>query len=321
MSEMKQAGTSGPKPILHTLASKGSGTGIGYYTAFAAGCPLSAALYNSDDRTFMDEKSGAAIGTIGHAFQELHWKRQLDPNAQPSVAVEFTQHIAEENLVEAERLFRYFRSIIPEPDGLGTVVDVEATFPVPEDDAQAAVLHWLFEVPFTMRVDLITDLTEQHITRLKKKAVGWDGHLGILRPGRWLWDYKHYSRRESNLLDKTLGSIQYAAYIESYNALVEEQALAGPPVNGLIQCAIFTTKQPDIRMTVVPPPSAELFEAVERLVSLGAERAKTPDLTVPSDNNCFSYGKICRWLTEGLCNRAGATEAGLVQLRKGGFVK
>lgn len=298
-------------PILHTIGSKGSGTGHSFYSGFNS-CPTNAALYNTDERNFLDEKSGMGLGTIGHAFLELHWKGKL--KTAPTVAVEFSQLVDEENRVNAERCFTYFRQTLSEDDALGTIVGVEPLYP--EDEQDAAILQGLFGVPFTFKPDLVTDLGVKQLARLRKKNVKWYGQLGILKPGRWLWDYKHFGRRESNLLDKALGSTQYASYIEAYNALHPKK-----PCLGMIQITIFTTKETEIWMTVIPPPTPALWGATQIVVRRGHRLSQVRPLeVVPTESNCFSYGGICRWLKEGLCDRSGVTHAGLNQLKKGGFV-
>ena len=297
------------KPILHTIASKGSGTGHGYYGSFNS-CPVNAALYNSDERTFLDEKSGANLGTIAHALMELHWKKKI--SGQNLVAVEFSQLVSEENRTAAERCFNFFREVFPEDDALGDVAEVEPTYP--EDEAQAMMLKDLFGVPFTFKPDLVTNVSKRQLDRLRKKKVTWMGQLGVLKPGRWMWDYKHYSRRESNLLDRTLGSTQYAAYIEAYNTVNKKK------VEGVIQLTNFTTKDQEIWLTVVPPPSPSLFGAAQAVIRRGHRLSLVRPLeTVPTESNCFAYGGICRWMKEGLCDRSQPTPAGWAQLKDGGF--
>ena len=290
------------KPILHTISGKGSGTGHSYYADFAAGCPLQAALKYSDGRHFMTEKSGAAIGTIAHALWEMHFKQQLSPETPPA-AVEFSNQIDEENRVEAERLFKFVRSVFPELDIFGKIVENEATH-------STAV----FGPTVTFKPDLITDISKSQLERLLRRNVEWTGHLGVRKPGRVMWDFKHLGRRENNHLEKALGSTQYASYVAAYNKTNKVK------IAYTVQITVFKLKEIVIRMTVIPPPTATLEKATSLLLNQGAMMAtQSPRMVIPHEDNCFPYGSTCRYLKEGLCDRTGPTEEGLVQLKAGGF--
>ena len=301
---------SNPTPILHTIQTGGSGTGHGYYSRYAGGCPLAASLDFSSEENTMSEKSGRNLGTIAHALHELRWKKQLNQDNDLSI-VEFSQHVDEENREGALRVVRYFNEVLPEEDALGTVLEVEAQYP--RDERDKSILDTLYDVPFTFRLDLVTKLTRKHIDRLKRKPLQWTG--GLLKPGKTLWDYKHYGRREGNLIDKATGSTQYAAYMQAYNALFPKD-----PIIQTVQASIFTTKEIDIWLTVVPVDE-HIQEVSAHLIKMGAADAENyPLLTIPTENNCFPYGSLCRHLKNSTCDRLGPTNLGLVQLKKAGLV-
>lgn len=302
--------TSKPLPILHTIQTGGSGTGHGYYSRFASGCPLAASLDFSSTENSMEEKSGRNLGTIAHAMHELRWRKVLGQDLNLA-AVEFSQHVDEENRVGAERVVRYFNEVLPEDDALGEVLEIEAQYP--QNDKQKKVMDALYDVPFTFRADLITRLDKKQVARLLKNGSVQMSGLVKLQPGKTLWDYKHYGRRESNLIDKAQGSTQYASYTHAYNKLYPKD-----PIVQTVQVSIFTTKEIDIWMTVIPIDE-HLQRVARQLIIMGAFRAESRPLnTVPNENNCFPYGGLCKHLKESKCDRFGPTNLGLAQLKKAG---
>ena len=279
-----------PKPILHTINSGGSGSGFSYYSKWA-GCPKNAAL-SAEHGTPLTEYSALLVGIIGHAFMELHYKRAMNLNEDP-VAVRFSDVVEERARAEAERCFRAYRASFPELNHLGKVLHVERDIEsTPEVTAAVGI------DPYTARLDLATQLSQRDITRLKGQRE-IDGAVGAFKPGRYIVDHKFYGRREANLIDRSLGSLQFTAYMLAYNAKYPKQ-----PVQGLLQNTVFKLKEPCFRLTVVPLPGKREIAVLHGFFRHIAEvMAQDYDTPVPDEYTCFSWGRVCRWYTEGLCKR------------------
>lgn len=291
---------SSPRPILHTLASGGSGTGVSFYNGWGSGCPKSAALYEQaaeEGRTFLAEKGPLAVGTIFHAFMEMHFNRALRKNEDPK-KVRFSDVVDQEARFEAERLFRAWREQFPSPNEFGKVLEVEDLHPTTRAKEVGEAVG-IF--PFNYKPDLVTNISADDAKRLHATH---EVH-GRIKPGRWITDHKTEGKRDGMLIDRSLNDLRFAAYIQAWNAEHPKK-----PVNGIIRNTWFKynskNRGPEGLLIIVPPPSRRQIKSLHSYYSWVVEvMTHHRERAVPSDNNCYrQFGKPCRWLMEGVCNRS-----------------
>jgi hypothetical protein len=292
-------------PILHTLMTGGSGTGMSYWLKWLD-CPKKAWLDEQADSpearaAYCMTYSATLVGTIGHALMEMFWKSKV--GVSDWAAIRYSEGAIDADArSEAEKCVACLLGWIRDeesavPLGTAKVVAVEETCAI----ADAKALLGCKE--FSMRADLVLELTKTHTDALKKcvqnESPGIDGAIEILKPGRWMFDYKFYGQRTGNLLDRSMGSTQFAAYQAVWNHLHPDRA-----VLGCIQVTVFNLKSPVVRFTVVPPPSKDMLATVINLLAQADDIARNVGpIPKPLDHNCFPYGKVCPHLASGACRR------------------
>jgi hypothetical protein len=225
---------------------------------------------------------------------ELHFNQAL----KNEVVVQFSNAVTAEGIVneqaraEGERCFTAFRDKYPDPEIFGKVLATEFDIKSTAEVADAVGI-----CPFTARVDLVTELSKSSSSALHG-MFSVDGAVGYLKEGVWLIDHKFYGRRAANMLDKSLNSLQFTAYMLAYHAFT------GVKPRGMLQNTVFTTKYPDFRLTVVPYPSEDKIKALQN-VFLQVKRImdNARNAAIPTDNNCFGWGSVCKWLITGECRR------------------
>jgi len=203
-------------PILHTMHSGGSGSGLSFYRNWAT-CPR---------RGYLDQLASAAghptssdsietrTGSIYHAFQELY-ETTKTPNFD-TVAVEFvhdsgeTANIEEDARREAERLFRAFR-VRYRPGNLGRPLGVEILVKSSELKAPP---RWLpAGMVLTAKFDKVVKVTVGDVIRIRKER-------GLnLRTGYYLVDYKTDKFISAATDDKYRAETQFMLYELLWNAL------------------------------------------------------------------------------------------------------
>ncbi len=296
-------------PILHTIHQGGSEWGLSRYSRWVGGCNRKARL---DEEAQQNEPpkqmtwSGAAVGTAGHLLMEHHFKGaaicrdaglvraaiELDKD----VVLQHTDMFEERVWNEALRLFYAFSQSFPNRDHFGTPIGVEVALDSREaqDIARAVGID-----PYTLRLDLVTEMGERQLDRFTS-AHPLDGALEILKPGFWIVDHKFYARHNMYSMEQSLWSSQFTAYQLAWNAAHPDK-----PVNGVIQNTIHKLKTPAFKATIIPPPSKADKARLKNLFTIAVdEMTNRPDRAVPSINNCFPFGGICRWLKEGVCDGA-----------------
>lgn len=283
-------------PIITSLPSGGSEHGASKYFHKLA-CPKRAMLdemkrAGENPLAFQSVYSMALVGVIGHRFYETYFRHQL-PQDGPDIAFQIDEGVDEGALHDAERCFRVFRNLFP-PTIFGKVLAVE------EDIAT----DFFAPLPSTGRLDLLTKVSARDIEKIKAvfntgtdKTLEMDGMVQDFVPGVWLWDWKHRSRRDGDLMDKAIESFSYAGYFKQVQSTFPKLT---KDLRGTINVSIFVQKEPGFRLTVVPAPSSTQLEALKQAMTY-AEALPT-DLAIPTEANCFAWHKICPHLHNG-CER------------------
>ena len=216
--------------LLQSIKSESSGQGGSYYKV-AAECGLKARLYDVYPKPDFDEESligaltptgrkkvnGARAGTFFHALQYMWRFGLVDSN------VVFDASHEDHDFVVAVQSFANYRARHQErADYFGIDISGELKLPLgPEEEAK--VRSVLGDVPFTIRFDLLKELTQEHCDRIAIE------HGLSLRPGRWLWDYKLLSSFQERSIDEYRTGFQSMSYPLIYNILRPEA-----PVEGII---------------------------------------------------------------------------------------
>jgi len=288
------------EPIIHTLARGGSARGLHYWLSWLD-CPQRAALENErrdepeTQARFVQTYSGMLVGTIGHAYLEHFWKMlQAERGAaiDPVGVVRFHEtYVDDDARKEATNCVSSLLRVIA-ADGPIPLSTTEVGFVEKEISSKDALMR--FGVPeFTGRLDVALKLGSEHIAALKGHAANTellnvDGAVGALKPGKWILDYKFLGSRDTNLLDRTLGSLQYAAYQMLFEELPGEE-----PAAGLIQICPFNVKGNPVRFTVVPSPSEDARAMVRNILVQAREAQERGPVPKPLDHNCYPYKGIC----------------------------
>jgi hypothetical protein len=282
------------KTILHTIKGGGSGTGLSYYRNMV-GCPRRARLdaeAAEEHEATASDNDATGIGTIFHAFMEHYYRGDLDDeNLVLEIADESGHGVLEDRRIEAERLFRAHRKRFSRSE-LGTVLEVEKLLPSPDDAAMAQRINDAVGInPFTCKIDLVLDLTENDCLRLKETR-----DIEV-RPGIWLLDHKTAKARRSTEAEKWTNDFQPIAYQLAWNA-----AFPKLQAQGMIISSTYRLKQPDFRSFVVERPGAEKVAALQSFLA-GAAFIKEHLEDWPNGNACF-FPSTCRWFQTGACNRS-----------------
>lgn len=281
-----------PKKILHTLPSGGSDYGLSYYTKWL-GCPRRAALDEEDNNQIpmQQTNSAAAVGIIGHALLEMHFSRALGQDADPAIAVQYSDAVDETARCEAERLFRAFRSKFPHPEYFGKVIAVEEEIIGDDNICKAVGID-----PFTCRIDLVTKLGVAQIKRLKKAYPALENNPHLV-PGYWIIDHKHYRSRTKTLELQANVSPQYVAYPLAWSVRYPKKV-----VKGTLQNTIYKLVEPKFDLFVIPFPDSYKVTALHAMFHRITHIIKE-HRHFCNPKECFSWNKPCRWLDLGVCKR------------------
>lgn len=281
------------KTTLHTTLGTGSGTGFSYYNQWASGCNKKAALDTKarEERTGTGDIPAFGIGRILHALLELHYKRGKGAPFDVG-AVKYSDTVDEEERVEAERLFRWYRMHYA-PDELGKVLEIEEGYPRNKKEA-AAIEEAVGISPFTFKPDLVVRLGKKEFNRLKLAMPELPG------PGKYLVDHKSEGMWDQGALDRHMGKLQFTAYMLGYNA-----ANPKDPCLGLIDNIIMKYKQPEGKRIYIPLPDEAQVKALHAMWRYASNQMQTAyDWPNPNEYNCFPRGRICYWFSQGICNRS-----------------
>ncbi len=285
------------KPILHTLNSQGSGSGFSYYSRWSDGCNKKAALdtaaakqYSATSYTGM---VALDLGTILHAFLELHYKRGLKGIFDVS-AVQFSDVVQpdHESRVEAENIFRSYRQN-HDPTELGEVLEVEEAYP--KNKIQAKAINEAVGIaPYTFKLDLAT-----YIDAKVKKTLERTHELVLPKPGKYMIDHKSEGSWDTSAQDRHLNKLSFTAYMLAYNA-----ANPKDPILGMIDNILLKTKGYPVKRLFVPlPDSNQVKSLMAHWKIVNYNMTHMYDWANPKDLNCFPRGKICFWHKQGMCER------------------
>lgn len=277
------------KIILQSKSSGGSGTGVSYYNSLL-GCPRKAQLrakeMENNPYNGMTGSLPLDIGTIFHEFLELYY---TDPKArmQNPSAIQFVQDsgdpaaLDEQARLEAERLFRAYRTKFPS-DELGSVVALE-------EQLEGEVVESAVGVsPFTARLDMVVKIGVKDCRRLQNTR-----NIEVT-PGYYIVDHKTATARYGNIRDIYTNSLQFTAYYLAWNAVHPKQKVQGTLVN-----IVFKNKEVRFETIVVPPPTGIQIKALHNMFRI----AKSRDPDEANSTQCFMWGRTCKYLTDGLCDR------------------
>jgi len=269
-----------PKPILQTVQTGGSGTGISYWRELALGCARRAQLRQEEDEQQNRHLSGSlGTGTILHALMAAYYSGK----ATSVVKIGFTEGTTydEEARIEAERLFSAYR-VEHKPDEFGEVIGVEVDI-----SESPAVEVAVGIAPFTARLDLVVKMDAATCRRLS--------YLGQLQPGIYIVDHKTTAYMTAASYERYARDLQFIAYQVAYNAMCSPSTCKGLIVNVLTK-----TKTPEVVRILVPPPTT-VDRAILAVVTNQARQKRTSN--APNPDRCFDYNSVCPFLTNGRCFR------------------
>jgi hypothetical protein len=284
------------KPILHTIHTGGSGTGLSYYSRWAYGCPRKATLDTraEENSTSTDINDGPfGIGHVFHAMCELHYQRGKS-GIFDTTAVRFSNVVDERARHEGERLFRAYR-VSRDPLYFGRVLHVEKALPEAGDSGQAAAIcHAIGVTPFTLRLDLVTHANATVAAKLSAEC-GEQIPSGVL-----LIDHKTDAWDVSSR-DRFLHSHQAIAYMLAWDAAFPKQKCVG-----FVFDVITKTTKPEAHLVYVRPPTSMDVGVLQKYLEYCTTIMRHETLRNACNStstNCFPKGRSCPWFTEGVCPR------------------
>ena len=162
--------------ILEDKDTGGSGTGNSLYTNPCG------------RKTILDKKLGsgssadASVGRMFHTLMEYWYPGKMNEIAVPDSDVTASNWAAG----EAMRLFTAYTERY-KPTDL-EVISVEQQ--LPSNDEQKHALHEAFGIPITARMDMLVNITQEHIDGMAETRP----ELAEIQPGRWICDFKTQQR-------------------------------------------------------------------------------------------------------------------------------
>jgi hypothetical protein len=282
------AANSSVLPVLQSLPTGSSGTGISYYST-AAKCARRARLDKERAESSFSSDLRMDTGKIFHALCEIYFS-----TGQQNIAVELGDVNYGEAPDEARRLFaayaeRFF------PEDFSRVVATELLLP-PEGDSVAAakIAEAIGVSPFTCRIDMVVEVDERSAEVLNKKR------KLTLEPGVYLWDFKTKGARDNNAELVYRHAPQFIAYQVAWNALNPSN-----PCKGMVADVIISHKKMEddksFYSVFVPPPQEIQVRGLRRFLQSAQANAPTDN---PNWLACFDFNKACSHLVSGACDRA-----------------
>lgn len=280
-------------PILQTIHTGGSGSGISYYKRWL-GCSLKA-WFQEQPNLPPEESDNLDIGTITHSFLKMYHAREL--GIEELGRVQFQQangslyEFKPDVRLEAERLFRAYRANF-KPTEFGKVVMVERQFPGMDMTAGWAIAKAVGVDPFTFQLDLGVKISEADCVRLRTTR-----QLDLPGPGFYIVDHKTEGRHDAFIVDKWMNELQFIAYPLGLHA-----ALPSLDIKGTIVNIIYKTKVVDFQLLFVPYPSEIKIRILHNQLALAVhnmvEHTKQANVS-----RCLDYYKVCHFLESGLCKQ------------------
>ncbi len=272
-------------PILQTIPSGSSGTGISYYSE-AARCSRRLRLNK------MFEVEGTRpqdTGKIFHALCEVFY----DEKKRAGAAFQLDDLNYGEAADEAKRLFLAYSERFA-PTDFAKVLATELLLPAEGDTEARAIIETAVGVsPFTCRIDMVVEVDARSAEVLyKKRGLVLDGY------GTYLWDWKTKGQKGSSDDLIYRFSPQFIAYQLVWNALHPDN-----PCKGMIADVIVGHKKLEDKSfysVLCPPPTMEQAMGLRRWLQAAQRNAATDD---PNWLSCFEFGRPCPHLLSGNCTR------------------
>ena len=254
----------------------GTPFGIGYWSEV---CPRRSVLYN-----LHGGNTGTVpmqTGSVAHALLAEHFLNHIVNtdnirfNPQPDP-------VAERDGIAA---FRAWRGRFPSISHFGKPVAVEYLVDLGEDCEES------FGVPYTCRVDLVTE-----VSRSISKALIELYHLPrtAITPGRWLVDHKYHGSDWKFTHEPYREGLQAPGYQLAHYWETGEQPA------GMIFNHVF--KGGDSQITVCPPPDREHTEMFIQWL-IGAKRKRDATMGWANSAACW-YPSPCPFRLNGKCKGA-----------------
>lgn len=304
--------------------SGGSGRGVSYYKVGAL-CPRRTRLQQEEkeekgklerDAGIPEDTFKADKGTVFHKLAEV-WHTGKEPGTLLVDDIGYEPAIA-----EGQRLFSTYKQYFP-PDFWGEVLGAETHLPGSCDDNcpsaemdnktacrcsrfdREQILLNLFGVTFTLRIDLIVNLTEADCKRIGSKTMI---PASDLVPGVYLLDHKTADKVDNNAEMKYNFETQFPAYLMAFNQVFPEMQVKGMLVNRVVahkpmRIADEGPRKPKSFWQYLVP-----FPSETECTGIGSWLQSTESLIQtdwPNRAACFmlDFGRPCRFLENGKCDR------------------
>lgn len=288
-----------PLPILQSLQGTGTPAGISGIRELANGCAKKYWLNKDSEDTDSLGSGALQIGTIAHALLARYYDSQDQRWAASAIKYTSTSTVDPECRREAERIFKAYRIRFP-PNELGKVVGVEYSLP------EKVNSEWNFETvqartvgeavgiyPYSCQIDLAVDIKAKDVKRLRATR-----KLHLTKPGLYLVDHKTASSYGNAAMEKYIHDVQFTAYMMAWNAAYPEKQCKGMLVNVLIK-----TKEPRFETILVPPPNKKSKAIVRKIANRASIYIKN-NYQAPNPDRCFDWGRSCKYLRSGECQRS-----------------
>lgn len=267
--------------VLSNITSGGSGTGLSYYSNPCGRHAALSKIYGRDEST-----PDQSVGTIGHKLLELYYTGKLTNVVLP---YEDAPGLSD-SVQEALRCFRSYVHIFPRDEW--TVVGAEIQLEGPAVEVAVGVS------PFTGRLDLVVDISEEQSAHLRDKR------NGQIRAGRWVVDHKFRGKKDSLAQVKYEMAHQANAYPTAYAAKFPEVPIQGTIFNEIIRHTDLTKKDDDgslrsFKSFVIEAPGPTAKKALAQHLN---NKKNLLILEQPNLDACVGH-QICRFWREGLCDR------------------
>lgn len=285
--------------LLQSKRTSSSGTGSTYYGT-AAACGMKARLqeifpYEEPESDGTDltptgkrKVNARRAGSFYHMLQEM-WRLDQIP-ADVAIAADQSDYDFE---IALNSFTKYRQHFGDNRHNLGRVVGAEQTLPATHEQRMQVQL-FTGGIPFTMRYDLLTEITYDDVARIAVER-----ELALPGPGLYLVDYKLVASISAATMWQYSYEFQQLAYPVVYNVCHPDR-----PVRGMLTEVMARVLRPEPRHFALYLAYAD--ERTDEIVRHGIECGNNGQ--VQGRANPFAcigkYGP-CFFLTNGVCPRRG----------------